>query len=75
VYLGHVIAGGELKIDPMKMEAILRWPVSINVIEVGSFGRFGYLGKWSPCGFGSLTTRGKCLYHCTLYFMSNFALT
>jgi hypothetical protein len=37
--------------------------------------RFGYLGKWSPCGCGSLTTRGKYLTHYALYFMSNFTLT
>jgi hypothetical protein len=38
--------------------------------------RFVYLGKWSPCGCGSLTTKGKYLTHyCALYFMSNFTLT
>jgi hypothetical protein len=37
VYLGYVIGGGELKIDPMKMEAILKWPVPTNVTEVRSF--------------------------------------
>jgi hypothetical protein len=25
VYLGYVIGGGELKIDPTKMEAIMKW--------------------------------------------------
>jgi hypothetical protein len=37
--------------------------------------RFGYLGKWSLCCCGSLTTGGKYLTHCALYFMSNFTLT
>jgi hypothetical protein len=35
--LGYVIGGDELKIDPMKIEAILRWPnLLISLI-------FGYL--------------------------------
>jgi hypothetical protein len=37
VYLGYVISGGELKIDPVKMEAIMKWPIHANVIEVRSF--------------------------------------
>jgi hypothetical protein len=46
VYLGYVIGGGELKIDPAKMEAIMKWPVPINVIEVSSFvGAAQYLRK------------------------------
>jgi hypothetical protein len=28
-----------------------------------------YQGKWSPCGCGSLATRGKYLTHCALYFV------
>jgi len=26
VYLGHIVGGGELKIDPSKVEVILNWP-------------------------------------------------
>jgi hypothetical protein len=37
VYLGYVISGGELKIDPPKMEAIINWLVPNNVTEVWSF--------------------------------------
>jgi hypothetical protein len=37
VYLGYVIDGGELKIDPAKMEAIMKWSVPTNVTEVRSF--------------------------------------
>jgi hypothetical protein len=36
VYLGYVIDGEELKIDPTKMEAIPRLPVPTNVDEVKS---------------------------------------
>jgi hypothetical protein len=39
VYLGYVIGGWELKIDPAKMEAIIKWPVPTNVTEVRSFVR------------------------------------
>jgi hypothetical protein len=34
VYLGYVIGGGKLEIDLSKMEAILKFPTPINVIEV-----------------------------------------
>lgn len=34
VYLGYVISGGELKIDPSKMQAIMKWSVPTNVSEV-----------------------------------------
>jgi len=37
VYLGYVIGGEELKIDPSKMEAIIKWPMHANVSEVRSF--------------------------------------
>jgi hypothetical protein len=37
VYLGYVIDGEELKIDPAKMEAIIKWPVPTNVTGVRSF--------------------------------------
>jgi hypothetical protein len=37
VYLGYVISGGELKIDPAKMDAIMKWTVPMNFIEVRIF--------------------------------------
>ena len=37
VYLGYVIGGGELKIDPSKIEAIMKWSMPTNVFEVISF--------------------------------------
>jgi hypothetical protein len=37
VYLGYVIGGGELKIDPAKIEAIMKFPVPTNVTEVRIF--------------------------------------
>jgi hypothetical protein len=47
VYLWYVIGGGELKIDPTKMEAIIKWLVPTNVIEVRSFfGATQYLWKF-----------------------------
>jgi len=47
VYLGYVIGGGELKIDPSKMEAIMKWPVPTNVSKVRSFiGAAQYLRKF-----------------------------
>jgi len=47
VYLGYVIGGGELKIDPSKMEAIMKWSVPTNVTKVRSFiGVAQYLRKF-----------------------------
>ena len=37
MYLEHVIGGGELKIDPTKIEAIIKWSNPTNVIEVRIF--------------------------------------
>jgi len=44
VYLGHIVGGGEFKIDPSKVKFILDWPKTNNVIEVGSF--FGVAQYW-----------------------------
>jgi hypothetical protein len=35
----------------------------------------GYLGKWSPCAYESLSTKGEDYYPCTLLYDSNFTLT
>ena len=37
VYLGHIVGGGELRIDPSKVEAIVNCPTPKTVIEVRSF--------------------------------------
>ena len=47
MYLGYVIGGGELKIDPSKMEAIMKWPGPTNVSKVRRFiGVARYLRKF-----------------------------
>jgi hypothetical protein len=37
VYFGYDIYGGEIKIDPTKMEAIMKFPFPTNVTKFGSF--------------------------------------
>jgi hypothetical protein len=37
IYLGHIVGGGKLKIDPSKVKVILEWPKPSNVIEVRIF--------------------------------------
>lgn len=37
VYLGHIIGGGELKIDPSKVSVIVNWPIPKSVTKVRSF--------------------------------------
>jgi hypothetical protein len=37
VYLGYVIGGGELKIDAMNMEVIIKWLTHTNVARFRSF--------------------------------------
>ena len=34
VYSGHIVGGGELKIDPSKVDVILNWPRAKTVTEV-----------------------------------------
>ena len=37
VYLGHIVGGGELRIDTYKVEAIVNWTAPKTVTEVRSF--------------------------------------
>ena len=37
VYLGHIVGGDELKINPSKVEVILKWPKPNTVTEVRIF--------------------------------------
>lgn len=37
MYLGYTISWRELKIDPAKMEAIMKWSMHTNVFEVKIF--------------------------------------
>jgi hypothetical protein len=47
-YLGHVISGEGIVMDPAKVEAIMEWPVPTNVTEVRSFmGLAGYYRRLS----------------------------
>jgi hypothetical protein len=46
-YLGHVISGEGIAVDPAKVEAIMEWPAPTNVIEVCSFmGLAGYYRRF-----------------------------
>ena len=48
VYLGHIVGGSELKIDPSKVDVILNWPSPKTVTEVRSFlGATQYWRKFS----------------------------
>ena len=47
VYLGYIVGGGELKIDPSEVEVIVNWPKTNNVTDVRSFlGASQYLRKF-----------------------------
>ena len=68
MYLGYVIDGGELKIDPSKMDAIIKWPVPTNVFEVKSFIREAeyrrkFIALFPAVGapLHAITMRGKSL--------------
>ena len=37
VYLGHMIGGGELNIDPSKVSVIVNWPIPKSVTKVRLF--------------------------------------
>jgi hypothetical protein len=44
VYLGHIVGGGQLKIDPSKIDVIVNWSEPKNVTEMRSF--FGVVWYW-----------------------------
>ena len=44
IYLGHIIGNGKLRIDPSKVEAVMKWPKPTNVTEVLSF--LGMVQYW-----------------------------
>jgi hypothetical protein len=37
VYLGHVIGGGEMKVDPTNVEPLSEWPTLTSVSEMRTF--------------------------------------
>jgi hypothetical protein len=54
-YLGHVIFGEGITVDPAKFEDIMEWPALMNVTEVHSFmGLAGYY-RWFVEGFSKIT--------------------
>ena len=66
MYLGYVIDEGELKIDPAKMETIMKWPVPTNVTEFNIFfGETQHLQKFISsflvvvAPLHAITTHGK----------------
>jgi hypothetical protein len=34
MYLGHIVGGGQLRIDPSKIEVIMKWPEPKSVTEI-----------------------------------------
>jgi hypothetical protein len=44
VYLGHIVGGGQLKIDPSNIDVIVNWLETKNVKEVQSF--LGVVQYW-----------------------------
>jgi hypothetical protein len=32
IYIGHMIGGGEMRVDPEKIEAITQWSIPTNVV-------------------------------------------
>jgi hypothetical protein len=49
VYLGHIVGGGQLKIDPSKVDVIVNWPEPKSVTKVQSFlGAVQYWRRFIP---------------------------
>ena len=83
VYLGHIVGGGELKIDPSKVEAIVNWPTPKSVTEVRSFlGASLYWRKFianffaiaAPMHAVTSVKKGFHEYFCSMVSLSLFIL-
>ena len=49
IFLGHIILSEDIKIDPLKIEAITKMPLPRSVNELQRFlGMINYLGKFIP---------------------------
>jgi hypothetical protein len=44
VYLGHIVGGGQLKIDPSKIDVIVNWPEPKSVTKIRRF--LGAIQYW-----------------------------
>ena len=46
-FLGHIVSGEGIKVDPKKIEAVQSWPRPTSVIEIRSFlGLAGYYRRF-----------------------------
>jgi hypothetical protein len=53
-YLGNIISGEGIVVDPTKVEAIMEWPAPTNILEVRNFmGLAGYY-RWFIEGFSKI---------------------
>ncbi|XP_070021402.1 uncharacterized mitochondrial protein AtMg00860-like [Nicotiana sylvestris] len=53
-FLGHVVSGESIKVDPKKIEAVQSWPRPTSATEIGSFlGLAGYYRRFVK-GFSSI---------------------
>ena len=54
VYLGHIIGGGHLRVDPAKVAVIVNWPRPNTITEIrSSLGAVQYWRKFIS-GFSSI---------------------
>jgi hypothetical protein len=62
-YLGHIISGEGISVDPEKVKAIIEWPVQKNAHEVRSFmGLVGYYRRFVE-GFSKIAKPITTLQH------------
>ena len=55
-FLGHIISGDGIKVDPQKIDAVRNWPRPVSPSDIRSFlGLAGYY-RWFVEGFSSITS-------------------
>ena len=55
-FLGHIISGDGIRVDPKKIEVVRNWPRPISPLDIRSFLGFACYYRWFVEGFSSIAS-------------------